>query len=489
MCPAQQVSRGQTVARVKALTYAVPALLIGFFLFRGRKDPVYILAIPLLLACGRSIFLNLYSLNLHLGGGLGVGQEDVMLIALIVVVIYLREIRPTAKPERLTLQLYLCIGMLLLLTAKVFADPLLSSGDQVGQNYVKAAVDAGENLRVYFYLPLSVMLWRDVLKRFSRREIRRLLGIITWVTTACGVVYLADLAGLPTYTRIWIPYATIQAASGTSAFRDYLTLPFWLDVALGYSLAHLAYGKQRATFLVVGLLVSVCTVFSFTRAFILCALGLWVVAGFWMVLVVPLSGRQKVTRSPMRPARAFVFMSVGAAGCGVAVLRRSTLSGWWAYLGQRMSTLSSGPSGDRDVSLRLRLFSLAASTVARNGALLGVSAASTAALGGIYYLDSYWAAVLVTFGWLGLLVVGGLVLAAIGKIAHKALRGSAQSDVLSLALLLGLLMAIGASITNAGFAFAVAPGAFLLAAADVRNRAESRGPDLSLETPTVPERT
>ena len=50
--------------------------------------------------------------------------------------------------------------------------------------------------RLYFYVPLSIMIWHLILKRFSATEILRLLWFITWVTAACSVVYLANLAGL-----------------------------------------------------------------------------------------------------------------------------------------------------------------------------------------------------------------------------------------------------------------------------------------------------
>ena len=55
--------------------------------------------------------------------------------------------------------------------------------------------------------------------------------------------------------------------------RDYLTMPFWLYLALGYSLGRLVYGGQRPTYLLVGIVLTGCAVFSFTRSYAICALG------------------------------------------------------------------------------------------------------------------------------------------------------------------------------------------------------------------------
>lgn len=452
-----------------AVTYVVPALVIGFFLWRGRRDHVYILALPLLLAYGRSIFLDIYSLRLPLGGGVTINQEDVLLVVLLLVLVYVRAVRPTASPERLTFQIYLCAGLLVLLAGKAFAADLSSWTDVASPSHLFSVAKAGAVARAWFYLPLSIMLWRVVLKRFSRQEILRLFGILIWVTAACAVVYLADLAGLSSYTRIWNPYTT-QVVSGVMVHRDYLTFPAWLNVALGYSLANLAYGRQRATYLLVAVVLTGCALFSFTRSVALCAVALWFVAIFWRAVIVPLHGRSRIGRAPIGPARVLLVTSAFAAVSAAAVHRKFTLAAWWAYLGQRLSTLAPGSAGDPNTELRLGLYSRAAETISHEGFFLGTLMTSTGAAAGVYFLDSYWAQVLVSLGWFGLLVVGGLVFTALAQATARALRADAGSAILSLTILLGLLMTVLLSSTGAGWAASVAAGAFLLAIPDVRFR-------------------
>jgi hypothetical protein len=451
-----------------ALTYVVPVLLIGFFLWKGRRDPVYILGMPLLLGYGRSIFLNSVSWQWALGAGITVNGADVSLAVLLVLFTYVRAIRPIAPPVRLTLQLYLCAGLLVLLVAKAFAAGFPSVADVASPGSLLSVLRAVVAARAWFYLPLSIMLWHVVLKRFSSLEILRLLRILTWLTTACAVVYLADLAGLRTYSSIWDPYYTSPVLGGVTIWRDYLSFPAMLFVVLGYSLAHLVYGRERATYFLVAAVLTACALFSFTRAYALSAVGLWVAAVFWRALIVPLRARSRGRRNAMRPARRFLLIGAFAAVSTVVVFAWSTLGVWWAYLGQRLGTLGAGVAGDRSSQVRLTLLSLAAGTISHEGFFLGTLMTSIGATGGVYFLDSYWADVLVSFGWLGLLVMGGLVLTTLVEAIGGALRAQAGSGLLSLALLLGLLAAVVLSLTGGGWVSGA--GAFLLAAVGVRFR-------------------
>ena len=86
------------------------------------------LALPLLLACGRGIFLNLYSLRVPLGGGVTVNQEDVLLLVQLGVFVYVLGIRPAAARPRMTIQLYLCLGILILLTGRGLSAPTSRAG-------------------------------------------------------------------------------------------------------------------------------------------------------------------------------------------------------------------------------------------------------------------------------------------------------------------------------------------------------------------------
>lgn len=454
---------------MRLLTYIVPVLLVGFCIWRGRRDPVYVLALPLLLACGRGIFLDLYSLHLPLGGGVTVNQEDILLLAQLGVFVYVLGIRPAAARQRMTIQLYLCLGILILLTGKAFAAYFSSWGDLTSPGNLVSVAKAAAVARLYFYVPISIMLWHLILKRFSAAEILHLVRIITWVTAACSVVYLANLAGLRTYARIWPAYYTTQAPGGGIVVRDYLTMPFWLYLALGYSLARLVYGGQRLTYLLVGIVITGCAVFSFTRSYAICALGLWALAGFWRAVIVPSQPRTIRLRARVSPARAWILMSAFGTLSGVILVKSNLLASWWAYLATRLGTLGRGPAGDPNTELRVNLYLQAARTVAHSGIFLGTlmipgGAAATA----VYYLDSYWASVLVDLGWIGLFVMAALAVAAIGKAVVKALRAEGESAVLGLVILSGLLAAVTLSFTGAWLAFATVAGTFLVTIPDVR---------------------
>jgi hypothetical protein len=120
--------------------------------------------------------------------------------------------------------------------------------------------------------------------------------------------------------------------------------------------------------------------------------------------------------------------------------------------------------------VRVRLLTLAARTISHEGFFLGTLFTSGGSTGGVYFLDSYWAYVLVSLGWLGLFVVGGLVLTALAEATASALRADAGSAMLSLTILLCLLVMVPVLFSSAGLAASVAAGAFLLAAPDVRFR-------------------
>jgi hypothetical protein len=451
-------------------------MLIGFFLWKGKRDPVYILALPLLLVFGRSIFLDLYALQVPLRGGVSVNQEDVFLLALIILFFYVRAIRPSADLERPDLQLYLCAVILVILTVKAFMSGLSGWTDVIPPRFLYTAAKSGLVERAWFYLPLSIVLWRLILKRFSRQEILRLLEIITWVTVACSVVYIADRMGLRSYTRIWHVYLTEKTPNGTTISRDYLTLPIWLNIALGYSLTCLVYGRQRATYFLVAVITTGCAFISFTRNFALSSAGLWVIAFFWWAVVVRVNGRGRQPRAPIRHqtpigrARVILLTSAYAAIFAALVLRWSLLVTWWGYLGERLSSLAQGSGGDENLAVRFHLYSLAVRTIDHDGFFLGTLMTASRSNSGVYFADSYWAEVLVSVGWLGLIVVGAVVVVAVGKAVVEALKTHTESAEVSLAILLALLMMVAASFTNAGFLFTVVAGAFLLAAPGVRFR-------------------
>jgi len=455
---------------MRLLTYVVPALLVGFFIWRGRRDPVYILALPLLLACGRGIFLDLYSLKVPLGGGVTVGQEDILMLALSGVFVYILALRPDAEPTRLTGQLYLCLGILILLTTKAFAAYSSRWGDLASPGQLLSVVKAALVARAYFYLPTSIVLWHLVLKRFSEREVLHLLRILTWVTAACSIVYLVNLAGFRTYTAIWPAYSAVQVSGAGSVIRDYLTMPFWLYLGLAYSLARLVYGGQRFTYLLAAIVMTGCAVFSFTRSYAVCALGLWVVAGFWKVVVVPLHWKTIGPRTQVGPAHAWIVITAPAALSVAVVAGWGLLGDWWAYLGTRFGSLSQGPAGDLNVLVRFRLYAQASQAISHAGFFLGWLMIPSAAATGVYFLDSYWASVLFELGWIGLLVLGALALGALGKATAMAVKAEGESAVLRLAVFSGLSASVLLSLTGAWLAFAVVGGAFLLSLPDVRLR-------------------
>jgi hypothetical protein len=447
---------------MRVLTYLVPILLLAFFLRRGRRDPAYILAIPLVLAFNRGIFLDLHSFRISLGN-FSISQEEILLAALVAVLVYAASLRPRAPRQPFTFQIYLCGGILLLLLGKAFAVDIGSWSDLLSSSRLLAAVKASLLVRVYFYLPISIILWHFVLKRFTADEMGRMLRAITWVTLVCSIVYVADLLGIKTYSNIYVVYATMRLAPGFHVFRDFLTFPFWLNLALGYSLACVVYARQRTTYALVAVVLTSCAALSFTRSFIISAIVLWVAALAWRVAVVSRRGRERTRHGTMGPVTASALVA-GVAGLGSAFDRLATM---WGYLLGRMSAVTSGALGDPNVAIRVNLYSIAAAAIKRDGLLFGTLLTDAGASGSAYFLDSYWASVLLAYGWLGGLIVAALLAAAVVKAVARALRAQTDAAIPRLAILLGLLMALLDSFTGSGWQVSVAALTFLIAAPDV----------------------
>ena len=72
--------------------YIIPIVLIGFFVWKGIREPVFFVGIPLLVGFNRAIFLDLFSLNVPLGF-IELRQEDVLFLALLVVYVLVRLVR------------------------------------------------------------------------------------------------------------------------------------------------------------------------------------------------------------------------------------------------------------------------------------------------------------------------------------------------------------------------------------------------------------
>lgn len=355
---------------MRLLTYVVPLVLVVLFLWRGRRDPVYILAVPLLLTFGRAIFLDLYTLHLTLGGGFAFNQEDVLLLALLGVLAYVAVIRPVS-PAPFTLQLYLCVGLLILMAGKTVAAAVDVPGTAGLLSGAMSALKAALAARAYFYLPLSIIIWHQVLRRFSISEVMRLFRLLTWVTVGCAVLYIANLAGVRTYSTLFVQYSTRDVDVVGSVTRDYLTLPVWLFLAVAYALARVVYGSERVTYALVALVTTPCAVASFTRAYAVSALGLWALAGLWRFVVAPTQRRDNRPHRARMPLAGFVVLAACAA-LSVAVVRSAALlSLWWTLLAARFGHLSHGLTGDPNIMLRVSLYAQASKSLASNGYLLG----------------------------------------------------------------------------------------------------------------------
>ena len=145
----------------EALLVVVPLAVAAFIAYRLRDLPLRWCAVPLTLAMGEAVFLRTWDWSLAVPLlPTPVQWGDVVFASLVVSWLIIRESRPSQPAVRFGGDLF---SVWLMIAVVLVEIPLAWDADgRLGLGVVLAARD-------WLYVGLAILIWVDLLRRFSRR--------------------------------------------------------------------------------------------------------------------------------------------------------------------------------------------------------------------------------------------------------------------------------------------------------------------------------
>lgn len=403
------------------LRFVVPVAILAYYLWLARGNRFIICGLPLVVALGRSAFLDLLPTTAVFSlAGKSLTSQDLVFASLGVGWLLARRWRSECgRPEIHgwwvfggLLAFFLGVEVLLgLVTAGAFS-PM-------------AVIDTRE----WFYIPLGFMLMLDMFRRLTAQDMLQIIGAVSRVTVVLTILYIAEALGADVY-----PYEAYQTVTfrGATIIRDFTTLSIWMGLALAYWISRPRLTWEVGASLIV--LTAGCF-FSYTRSLMLVAL-LMVVTG----LLVSIWKRGDLRRAASIAATGTVLLVL------VALVLPVVVPAQYAFFASRWRDVGSSgsPAQVTNLGLRLDAFGRSRQAGAAVDPLMGIGLItpdSSTTLSTSY--DSDWITIVYRFGLVGLIVFGIPLVAALILAARSLPRRSGQlENGLSLLLLLFVIWTI-----------------------------------------------
>jgi hypothetical protein len=395
-----------------ALRLGVPALLLLWFLWRARRNHLFLLGIPVLMVMGPSIFFD--RIAIFWKPGRFEPQTHIMMWLVVVWVAIMWLDRRTDQgpeggifgvsrplPEELPF-----VAVAVLLALHVLG--LFSSGGDLATAVTTASG--------FCYILLGYLLVRGIAARFSRAQIIEFLGAVVVANTVAATLYVAhqglhiDIYPASEY------FSTVF--QGQTITRTFTFAPQFSVLALAFVLARRSWTPGWLVVLAVTLLA---VVVSYTRTLLIAALVAVVLAVVVREMKNPHAGRL-VRR----------VLTLSASVAGAFVLFRLVRPAEFRFLMSRLSEFasSSGPTDVGNWDIRRTHFAAVLHVVARGDLFLGLGfpAAGSNAVDAhlhIWTSDMAWVPLLYRLGWVG---VGLFGLAFAGFILRSLLLSQQQPE-------------------------------------------------------------
>lgn len=385
--------------------YVAMACIIAVLAWPLRGTTLWPLALPIALAFGEAGFVQTWDLQVQLPGfPVPLSWLDIVFVALLVAWLLVRRV---SRPPKV-----------LAARGHWHAAPLVAWLVMVALAVPLAWIDGGAiklgiswSVLAYAYVPLSVAILWDVLRRTDRAALWVLLRSLSVVVSVLAVFYTFHMLGLSLYDLAGVN----STYSGVGEVRrDVLTFPVWACVTVPFLL-----WRERIR-LVDGLMIVVqciAVAMSLTRSLVL-ALGL-----AFLLLVV---WRVAANRRPFQP---LVVAAVGAASFTVLLW---TVPAFVAravdLLSSRFDELAAGVASVPNVVSRLDVGTRISSFLSGWGLWMGAGfsdaaiAQTQANVGRQLVADSLWSLILLRFGVIGVVVIAATLAMGVGTGLVAALK-------------------------------------------------------------------
>ena len=442
---------------------------MAFIAWRLRDLPLRWCAVPLTLAMGEAVFLRTWNWSLNVPFlPAPVQWQDVVFSSLVISWLIIRERRPSRPVVRFRGDL---LSVCLVIAVVLIEIPLAWIVDgRLGLGVLFAA-------RQWLYVGLAILIWVDLLRRFSRREVLRLLETLAWLSVPLAGMYCLSEIGVRVYP--YLGWAPLHSGS-TIIVRDFLTFPFWVKLGLVWFVTRPR--RTLGVLLAIAVLLSACLL-TYTVTIIVGAL-----AALLLPLVLPVlfahEGRRPVGR--LVPMVLLLILVVGV----MSVLARGNLD----FVVQRARALEAGGLQRGNAGGRVHMLGRTARSVNAYDPAFGLGFSKTGGQGmdaltstGVLLPDMEWAYVLAWLGWAGVAALAFLFFEFVLSSLRIVRAGGVDSACIGLMLsgiaAWDLCRSLAASDTVWGYP--VVAGVFMAIAILERRRAWHREPSPAAPQPAL----
>jgi hypothetical protein len=249
---------------MQLLNILIPCSLMIFIRFKLNKNILAICAIPIILSLGETVFIRTWNVQIYIPiYPYPLEWKGIVFISLIISCLYILQKRQIYKSFKIGFDF---IVVFLLLFLMILQLPISWIKDGSFKPGIIVSVIQ------YCYLPLSIILWTDILRRVSRSEAIQLINIISIITIPLAFMYTLSSVGYNIF-----PYMGWDPVSFGSAIiaRDFLTFPVWTKLALAN---YLSKSKQNLfVFVSIGILL-LSILLSYTRS--------WIIPAIIMIIIL-----------------------------------------------------------------------------------------------------------------------------------------------------------------------------------------------------------
>jgi hypothetical protein len=410
---------------VGLVRYAVPFLLLLYFLARSTQQRIFLLGIPFLMYMGNSVFFEnakIFWVPARLT------PSDLVMVWLVFtwVVYFDLLLPPSHRPSRERPRVFgpalsspeefIVLGIILLAALQVGLTTIRYGG--LGASLTE--------LKGFLYLFAGYFLLRGMLCRASRKDTLDFVRSLVLVNTLAAVLFIAH-QGLHLSVYVATEYQTLTFM-GQRITRSFYFMPQLLALAIAYVFARRSW---NVLWLGVVLITLAALWVSYTRSLLVIAVA---------ELAVVLGVRLFKARQASFVIRRVVTLAAILLVFGVVAYSVLPVQSQYFLSRIGMATSSGSVTGDPNLQNRIDKIKLISTWIGTDGRYVGAgftSASQDPNVSNVKLMSSdlVWVPVLYRFGLLGVALVALLYATMAWRAARMSLTGDDDAEFLALILL------------------------------------------------------
>jgi hypothetical protein len=294
---------------------------------------------------------------------------------------------------------------------------------------------------------VSILVWFDLIRRFTRDEIWIFLDAIINVTAILCILYVASGLGIKVY-----PYDPYQVVTYGQAvvIRDYLTFPYWTILGLSFLMASMLVREIRGIDMMKLAILSLACLFVLTRSTFIMGVVAFTLA--LLINAIPLNRLQQTTAKSI-----VLFLLILIVSSLTIFLFPNQVN----FFRERMDRAITMDLDEPNLASRMNALVFANDIIRSIDPVWGLGGPGVRnenvnfleQLGTMGYIfgDSMWFELLLITGWSGVIGLAVLLLFNALNAAGMSFRNATSSRLIGLTALIFIVWTFGRSFASEGF--------------------------------------